>query len=497
MNTRSTNSRSWCVARTLQGLHRDQDGTISILTVFAMLLLVMLLGMVMNVGRHADGKIRLQDAADGAAYSGGVVLARGMNTLSFTNHLLFDVFALTAFMREARDRNAEQFTPPVLAAWNQAGGVLAGSPVPRFQALGRAIQQKVVDEQRIVTTFSNWLAAVSAAVLPTVEKLLQEEAIPEFQRAAVATFPDLAQQAAMEVADRSGRPDRGRGKMLGALWRLDPNHVGVVGGADESTDPTLPAVDPTDTSNPSAGRYAAAAKQQRHRLAHRYLNDWNNESLGAFNYYHPASKYNTAWMSQFGTAWRGFTCGQLDRLLNEEYPESNLPHQIRSGPPSRTDLPACAEFLDNEYTFAGVTYWKEMKASSPKLFKNPTESDSTAFAQVRIFIPRPRLQWAYVGASGNAAIPIGGAPTDTFDPVSFDNQNPDGTGHWIVCREGVPTHWSLLNQHWTCQLVPATHPSLSQVLRTLPPVSEFDSAGIRLPNLGALDSSQMERINTH
>lgn len=95
------------VVQSLRSLHRNQQGTISILSVFAVMLLTMLLGMVMNVGRHVDGKLRMQNAADAAAYSGGVVIARGMNTLAFTNHLLCDVFAVTAFLREARDRNAE------------------------------------------------------------------------------------------------------------------------------------------------------------------------------------------------------------------------------------------------------------------------------------------------------------------------------------------------------------------------------------------------------
>ncbi len=35
-------------------------------------------------------------------------------------------------------------------------------------------------------------------------------------------------------------------------------------------------------------------------------------------------------MSQFGMLWRGFTCGQFDKLLNQDYPNSNLPFQIRS-----------------------------------------------------------------------------------------------------------------------------------------------------------------------
>ena len=83
MSIRKQNRRyslSLAVSRCLQRrLHRDERGSISIVSVFTVMFLAMLLGMVMNVGRHVDGKIRMQNAADAAAYSGGVVLARGMN----------------------------------------------------------------------------------------------------------------------------------------------------------------------------------------------------------------------------------------------------------------------------------------------------------------------------------------------------------------------------------------------------------------------------------
>ena len=46
--------------RVLRRLHRDERGSISIVSVFAVLFLAMLLGMVMNVGRHVDGKIRIR-----------------------------------------------------------------------------------------------------------------------------------------------------------------------------------------------------------------------------------------------------------------------------------------------------------------------------------------------------------------------------------------------------------------------------------------------------
>jgi len=479
-------------------LHRDQEGTISVLSVFAMLLFTMLLGMVMNVGRHVDGKIRLQNAADAVAYSGGVMIARGMNALAFSNHLLCDVFALTAFMREARDRNAETCTPGVLAAWSQAARVLAGSGIPKFAALGQAIQQKVPQEELMVQTFSQWLAAASAQILPLLEMILSEEAIPEFQRAVVQAFPDLAQRAAMEVAERNGLPHFGRGPLRGVLWRTDPEHPVPVGGEGELLDSTLPAVDPTNPALPDS-RYLDTARRQRRRLAHRYLNDWNNEALAAFRYYYPTHQYNTAWMCQFAAAWRNFTCGYLEHLLNVEYPNANLPHVIRAEVPPIGSTQACNDYLDRDFTFLGVAYWRELPALMGRVFRAPTESDSVAFAQVRVFVPRARLVWDYV-IPGRFRLPIGGAPGDGFPPVDgIDGPEPppSGEGHWVVRRQGVPTHWDLLNQHWTCQLVPATHPSLLAIIQTPPPLPEFADASIRLPRLVGLDSAQIGRISTH
>ena len=62
--------------RRLKSLHGDQRGTISIMSVFCLLMFTMVLVMVTNVARHVDDKLRMQNGADAAAYSGGVVLAR-------------------------------------------------------------------------------------------------------------------------------------------------------------------------------------------------------------------------------------------------------------------------------------------------------------------------------------------------------------------------------------------------------------------------------------
>ncbi len=205
------------IGRLLIRVHRDEQGAISIASVFALMLLAMLLGMVINSGVQADHKIRLQNAADAATYSGGLVLARGMNTLSFTNHLLCDVFALTAYMREARDRSAESMTPETLAAWEYVAPVFANGNVPKFSALGRAIQQKIPREREMIRSFSDWAAAASKLVLPTLERILAQRSIPQFQRALVIATPQLAQVAADEIAQEHGLGNQS----AGALSRAD------------------------------------------------------------------------------------------------------------------------------------------------------------------------------------------------------------------------------------------------------------------------------------
>ncbi len=98
-------------AHDLRRWHRDEEGVISVLSVFAALMLTMVLGMVINVGQHVDGKVRMQNAADAAAHSGGVVIARGLNGLAYTNRLLCEVFALTAWVLATPHRQAMERSP--------------------------------------------------------------------------------------------------------------------------------------------------------------------------------------------------------------------------------------------------------------------------------------------------------------------------------------------------------------------------------------------------
>lgn len=466
----------------LADFHRDQRGSISILSVFAVLILTMLLGMVMNVGRHVDGKIRMQNAADAVAYSGGVVVAREMNTLSFTNHLLCDVFALTAFLREARDRNSARYTSDVLQAWTEIGGVFEGSSFPKFKRLGTAIKAKVPLEQSLVQTYSDWAAAASERILPVMEEILRQEMIPNFQRDVVRVYPDIAQMAALEIAQRDARPNRGRGPMIGFLWRASGLPLN---GSSDASDPAFPVFDPATGGDHSV----PLARDQRQNWAETYLHRWNDDALYAFD--------REAKMSQFGSLWRSFTCAYLKKLLDEEYHSRNLPHLLRYG---REDQDHSGEYLQRHFTLVGVVYWRKLPEMLPGLFRNPVAGDAQAFAQVRVFVPHSRLVWQHVvPGSETPDMPLGGVPGE-FPGLPPDDPQPpsaSGGGRWYVGRQSVPTNWSLFNQHWTAQLVPATSPNLAMILQTEPPVPEFQQQGLQVPRLGNLGTGDMRRISTH
>jgi hypothetical protein len=500
---------------------------ISILSVFAVLILTALLGMVMNVGRQVDGKIRMQNAADSAAYSGAVVLARGMNTLAYTNHLLCDVFALTAFMREAEAQHSDKYIPGILKAWTKAGQIFQTSAFPKFKALGAAIVRKVPMEQELADSFSAWAKAASEIMLPTLEEILAQEMIPTFQRALLQACPDMAQQAALEAARANGRPDFGRGDMLGVLWRTSAIPVG---GPMERTFPwrTLPVVDPVGDMLPDDS-FLRDARDQRQKLAERYLGtsgpsreywsgrwqcwvseSWNGDTLWMFDH--------KAKMSQFATLWRGFTCGQLHKLLDENSGK-NLPILIRT---KKDDVVDYNVHLDQDFTFVGVCYWRHVSDFAPQffhnvLFRNPLQSDAVTYAQVRMFVPHRKLRWWHsVPVQTNQQ--IGGIPGDMTPlppPGSGQTQEtppdpypPDPTqqSRWYVVREGQPEgnseieDWDLWNQHWTVALVPARMTSLptglTDILRT-PPNVPGGEAGFRLPDLGNLRDDDIATISPH
>ncbi|MCA9055153.1 MAG: hypothetical protein KDA75_15030, partial [Planctomycetaceae bacterium] len=259
------------VVSRLQSVPGDERGTISILSTFALLMFTMLLLLVTNVALQVDDKVRMQNAADAAAYSGGVVIARGMNAVAFTNHLECDVLGLVAFLREARDQNAIQLVPVILQQWRQMANRFSTAQFAKFVPLPVAIPDKADKEEELALAWSEMAYAAADYALPVFEHILgtpenqqtgvDDHLIPRFQRDVLVTVPTLAQEVTNEVALRHGVPSgqttavgpmvrnnptsaaNGRSPMYGVLWRTAVMPVGI---ADE-TDPltrTLPIVDP-------------------------------------------------------------------------------------------------------------------------------------------------------------------------------------------------------------------------------------------------------------
>ena len=529
-------------------VHSDQRGTISIVSVFALLMFTMLLVMIVNVGRHVDDKVKMQNAADASAYSGGVVLARGMNAVAFTNHLLCDVFAVTAFLREGRDRNAEQLVPEILDAWDVAGQTLAQAEFEPFQLLGNAIVGKVPLERQAVTTYGEMTAASSELTLDVFEYTLEQKLIPTFQRTLIRSIPELAQHTADQVAKRhangggqaaqQGNPRfqtaTNRGPQIGVLWRMNVMPVGYP-NEDDPLKRTLPIVDPDPAegdfaSVPFAEVYLTTAVRQRRDLAKHYLDAWNFDRLSFFN--------RAAKMSNYFHLWRIATCAQLEQLLNVEYPVTNLPMVIR-----KTEFGVDVEsrlsylertmrlsrrnydhfptlmqalrreidldqYFEKNFNFASVVYRGHLRESGPGLFQNPLhrQADALTFAQMSLFVPRPRmLRWFSGGNPQNQSdtdnINLGGtygytsnlempreAPAASPEP---QNTTPRQE-HWGL--ENWPTHWDLLNQNWMVQLVPATASRLPEILQNNP---GGKLAGMRPPNLGGIGSREFKTINNH
>ncbi len=83
----------------LRRLHSDEDGQVMWFFAMTALALVVLAALVMNTGRQIARKIEMQNAADSAAVSSAVWIARGMNVISMDNVGMTESLGLIANLR--------------------------------------------------------------------------------------------------------------------------------------------------------------------------------------------------------------------------------------------------------------------------------------------------------------------------------------------------------------------------------------------------------------
>jgi len=487
------------IRRLLLIIHRDERGSLSITSMFGLVILTILLGLVINSNVQFDEKVRMQNAADAATYSGGVSLARSMNTVAFSNHLLWDTFALTAYMREARDQTAITLTPEMLANWERIGPALADSEFPKFAALGVAISEKAPAEVEMVESYSAWSQAASEIMLPVFEDILANERIPEFQRSIAEAAPIQAQLAAEETARRHAESWPSQVDLHAVIWRTNGDPAG---GGSESEERTLPVLDSFEYTD------REQAREFRSQFAHSYLHLWNNESLETFD--------EVGKMSQFGSIWRILDGGQLERLL-EEYPDTNLMFMLRrpwEHGAERISQSTLNDMYDRDFMFVGVVYRDKRTEQMPRIFKSPAGGDTQAYAQVMLMVPKRRLLKYVPGqpTNPNGGGSRGGVPGQDLDlpappapELPEEDEEDDGpddeqedeeiyavrqNGHWF------PEEFSMRNQNWSVQLTPATSQAIPLILSsqpyTNPALSQFQT-----PNLQSLEDNDLQWLSNH
>ena len=92
----------------LAALHTDERGMMSFANCVCVLLSALLITATINTSHIANRKIERQNAADAVAQSGGVWMARGMNSITATNHLIGEMLSMVILHEAVGGKKQEQ-----------------------------------------------------------------------------------------------------------------------------------------------------------------------------------------------------------------------------------------------------------------------------------------------------------------------------------------------------------------------------------------------------
>jgi hypothetical protein len=113
--------------------HASRSGKISVVTTLGVLGLIILAGYVGNVGNSVAKKLETQNAADSVAFSSAQWMARGMNAVTATNHLLGEatsvVITIEALGGPEYDEGMEAY-PDIVKGIDEANRKLADTTAP-------------------------------------------------------------------------------------------------------------------------------------------------------------------------------------------------------------------------------------------------------------------------------------------------------------------------------------------------------------------------------
>lgn len=195
---------------------------------------------------------------------------------------------------------------------------------------------------------------------------------------------------------------------------------------------TLPVVDPDPYQSdyygvPNGAAYLGQAQERRAQIARDNLRRWirDRDPTRGLDFADEEAR-----MSQFARLFWTAACAHLERLLNEEYPNTNVPMMIRDLADAWTN-----ENIDSGFTFVSVVYRQHVDTTGPGMYFNPLNeaNDAQTFAEIRLFIPRPV----------SSAVPGSHPPTArTASPATSSAGMPASTTGRSVGTRSTRTGWS-------------------------------------------------------
>lgn len=185
--------------RTSRQFHQQNQGQVTLLFLFSMLIVVVLLAFILNTGVFTTRKVQMQGAADATATAGSIWLARGMNTMVSNNQKMTQVLSVMITVR-ATYQTAQKMAillPRLAAAvapWNPALSAQLFREALAYQRLALTLRQ--IDQTLIRTGWTGLRA------LDQANQVLK------------VSIPVIALKKAVDLAEMNGADWGSRGFLI-------------------------------------------------------------------------------------------------------------------------------------------------------------------------------------------------------------------------------------------------------------------------------------------
>ncbi len=174
-------------------VHQDERGSVAIVNVIAVMFCCLLVVWITNIGLVTHQKVEAQNAADAMAYSGTLWLARGMNAVTATNHVIGEMMSFVILHEAIGGQRLEggvdgpADTERVDAALDaaQAAASALGARTPAYETVrqqeGIYADRTLLDSKVQLKRWLTWIYLMKAAA-----KAMQSSSLPPVVAAGVA-----------------------------------------------------------------------------------------------------------------------------------------------------------------------------------------------------------------------------------------------------------------------------------------------------------------------